>query len=69
MEGLREEGKRGESQQWGLSWVFRDLETITAVLVLAGAELIFFLVANLGLCFGFVLETVLIIQGHFSSDC
>ena len=33
------------------------------VLVLAGIELIFFIVASMGLCFGFVLKTVLIIQG------
>ena len=33
------------------------------VLVLAGIELIFFLVAGMGLCFGFVLRTVLITQG------
>jgi len=32
-----------------------------SVLVLAG--LVFFMVASMGLCFGFVLETVLIIQG------
>ena len=36
------------------------------VLVLAGTELIFFIVANMGLCFGFVLKTVLIIQECFS---
>jgi len=35
------------------------------VLVLAGKELIFFIVANMRLCFGFVLEAVLIIQGCF----
>ena len=35
------------------------------VLVLAGAELIFFIVACMGLCFGFVLKTVWIIQGCF----
>ena len=33
------------------------------VLVLAG--IIFFIVANMGLCFGFVLETVLVLQGCF----
>ena len=32
------------------------------MLVLAGVELIFFIVASVGLCFGFVLETVLITQ-------
>ena len=36
-----------------------------SVLVLAGIELIFFIVASMGLCFGFVLKTVLIIQGCF----
>ena len=35
------------------------------VLVLGGVELIFFTVASMGLCFGFVLGTVLIIQGCF----
>jgi len=35
------------------------------MLVLAGIGLIFFVVANMGLCFGFVLKTVLIIQGYF----
>ena len=38
---------------------------IKAVLVLAGVEFIFFIVASMGLCFGFVLETVLITQGCF----
>jgi len=38
------------------------------VLVLAGIELIFFLVAGMGLCFGFVLETELVTQGC-SSYC
>ena len=37
------------------------------VLVLAGIELIFFTVASMGLCFGFVLETVLITEGCFRS--
>ena len=37
-----------------------------SVLVWAGRELIFFIVASMGLCFGFVLETVLIIQGCFN---
>ena len=36
-----------------------------SVLVLAGIELIFFIVAGMGLCSGFVLETVLITQGYF----
>ena len=35
------------------------------VLVLAGVELIFCTVACMGLCFGFVLEAVLITQGCF----
>ena len=35
------------------------------MLVLAGIELIFFSVAGMGLCSGFVLETVLMIQGCF----
>ena len=40
--------------------------SLTFVLVLAGIELIFFIVAGMGLRFGFVLETVLTIQGCFS---
>jgi len=36
------------------------------MLVLAGVELIFFIAASMELCCGFVLETVLIIQGCFS---
>ena len=39
---------------------------LTNMLVLSGTELIFFLVASMGLCFGFVLKTVFIIQGCFS---
>ena len=35
------------------------------MLVWAGIELIFFTVAGMGLCFGFVLKTVLITQGCF----
>lgn len=38
---------------------------LTNVLVLAGVELVFFIVASIGLCFRFVLESVLIIQGCF----
>lgn len=38
------------------------------VLLFAGVELIFFLVASMGLCFGFVMETALIIQERFN-DC
>ena len=38
---------------------------VTPVLVLAGIELIFFIVASMGLCFGFVLKTVSITQGCF----
>ena len=37
----------------------------STLLVLAGIELIFFIVAGMGLCFGFVLKTVLIIQACF----
>ena len=33
------------------------------VLVLVEVELVLFIVASMGLCFGFVLETALIIQG------
>ena len=35
------------------------------VLILAGIQLIFFIVAGMGLSFGFVLITVLITQGCF----
>ena len=35
------------------------------VLVLAGIKFIFFIVAGMGLCFGFVLKTVLITPGCF----
>jgi len=37
----------------------------TNVLVLDGVELIFFIVASMRLCFGFVLKRVLITQGCF----
>jgi len=40
--------------------------SVYIVLVLIGAGLIFFIVASKRLCFGFVLETVLIMQGWFS---
>lgn len=36
-----------------------------SVLVLAGVKLVFFTVAGMSLCFGFVLETVVIMQGCF----
>lgn len=38
---------------------------ILNVLVLAGIESIFFTAAGMGLCFGFVLATVLTIEGRF----
>jgi len=41
-------------------------EGLENVLVLTGVESIFFLVATMGLCFGFVLKTVFITQGCFS---
>ena len=41
------------------------VRSFTGVLVLAGIDLIFFLVAGAVLGFGFVLETVLIMQGCF----
>jgi len=47
-------------------WVGHGLLWSTVVLVLAGVELTFFLVASVRLCFGFVLETVLITQGCLS---
>lgn len=36
------------------------------VLALSGIDLIFFIVAGVGLCFAFMLETGLIIEGCFS---
>jgi len=36
------------------------------MLVLAGIQLFFFIVVSAELCFGFVLKTVLIVQGCFS---
>ena len=44
--------------------VFQGYSQCLGVLVLAA--IIFFIVASMGLCFGFVLETVLITQGCFS---
>ena len=44
----------------------KDVSHYPSVLVLAGIELNFFIVACMGLCFGFVLKTVLVIQGCFS---
>lgn len=41
------------------------LASFLFVMFLAGPELIFFTVASVELCFGFVLETELIIQGYF----
>lgn len=41
-------------------------ERQNTVLVLAGVDLIFFIVAIMNLCFGFALETALIIQGCLS---
>ena len=46
------------------SWKLQGM-LYTSALVLAGIELIFFVVANMVLCFGFVLEAVLVIQGCF----
>ena len=48
----------------GISFMAEGSEEIT-VLVLAGIELIFFIVVSMGLCFGSVLETVLMTQGCF----
>ena len=51
----------------GLEHGINGMESgVENVLVLAGIELIFFIVACMGLWFGFVLETVLITQGCFS---
>jgi len=41
-------------------------ERLGGVLVLAGVELIFFVVARMVLCLGFVLGTALVTQGWFS---
>ena len=46
-----------------LSWHQNPLLCWGAVLALAGAELTFVIVASMGLCVGFVLETALITQG------
>jgi len=46
---------------------FPNPEYSVSVLVLAQIELIFFTEASIRLCFGFVLKTVLITQGCFSS--
>ena len=51
---------------WLTSNVFYSLMLFASVLVLAGIELIFFIVASMGMCFAFVLRTVLIAQGCFS---
>ena len=56
-------------QNWGCSGNIISTPSfinILGVLVLAGVELIFLIVASMGLSFGFVLETVLITQGCFS---
>ena len=45
------------------SWPSPSTSSFPMCWVLAGTELIFFTVASMGLCFVFVLETVLIIQG------
>jgi len=50
-----------------INFVFPLLvKSFTSVLVLGGVELIFFTVASVGLCFGFVLKTVSITQGRSS---
>ena len=43
-----------------------DDRKLGGVLVLDGIELVFFIVASMGLCFGFVRKTVLLTQGCFS---
>lgn len=55
-----------KSPWWELSCVFRDTESTTVVLVLAGIKMIFFLVAGVRPCFGFVMEIALITQGCFA---
>lgn len=42
------------------------LPPYVGALVLAGVELIFAVVAGVGLCFGFFFQTALITQGWFS---
>ena len=51
---------------WDEFRFWSELHQKTFVLVLAGIELIFFIVASMGQCFGFVLKTVLITQRCFS---
>jgi len=48
------------------SWKALHYSTSVGVLVLAGVELIFFIVATIRLCFGSVLKTPLTAQGWFS---
>ena len=50
------------------SFLFLTLCNYVRALVLAGIALIFFIVASMGLCFGFVLETVLIIQVFVTAE-
>jgi len=45
--------------------ILDQIQECILVLALAVVELIFFVAASIGLWFGFVLETVLIIQGCF----
>ena len=52
--------------RWQHACFLEQSDKLCHVLILAGIELISFIVAGMGLCFGFVLETVLIIQGCFS---
>lgn len=44
-----------------------SINTYSVLLVLAGVEVIFFIVASMGLYFGFVLKTGVITQGYFCS--
>ena len=56
------------AKEFGMTLLVATLENISICdfeLFLAGIELIFCIVASMGLYFGFVLKTVLIIQGCF----
>jgi len=44
---------------------WENTSCLHTVLVLGGLQLIFFIAASMRLCFGFLLKTVLIVQGCF----
>ena len=62
--GERAEGREQDREMWGCCRV-QQRATEVIVLVWTGMELMLLLVAGMGLCFGFVLNTVLISPGGF----